>query len=39
MCEHINTEWIPREDDIGVREDVICNDCGKSIIDELEQYI
>jgi len=35
-CEHKNTEYIPEEYDVGVREDVICLDCGKSIIDEIE---
>ena len=37
-CEHKNTEWIPAEPDINVAEDVLCDDCGKSIIDELEPY-
>mgnify|MGYP003133422902 FL=1 len=36
-CEHKNTEWIPAEDDIGVSEDVICEDCGESIIDQIER--
>ena len=35
-CEHKNTEHIPEEYDVGVREDVICLDCGKSIIDEID---
>lgn len=37
-CEHKNTEWIPAEPDINVGEDVLCDDCGKSIIDELDPY-
>ena len=37
-CEHKNTEWIPAEPEINVAEDVLCDDCGKSIIDELEPY-
>ena len=28
-CEHKNTEWIQREDDINVKEDVICLDYGE----------
>ena len=36
-CEHKNTEWIQREDDINVKEDVICLDCGMSIIDQIEE--
>tara|TARA_R100000808_G_C2154113_1_gene164855 strand:- start:3068 stop:3220 length:153 start_codon:yes stop_codon:yes gene_type:complete len=27
-CEHINTEYIPPEEDIGVYENYICLDCG-----------
>ena len=36
-CEHKNTEYIPQEDDTNVREDVICVDCGRSIIDQIEE--
>ena len=28
ICEHINTEYIPREDDVNVQENYICLDCG-----------
>ena len=34
-CEHRHSEHIPQEDDINVREDVICLDCGMSVIDQL----
>ena len=37
-CEHKNTEYIPEEWEINVSEDLICLDCGKSIIDEIERY-
>ena len=30
-CEHKNTEYIPEEQDINVREDLICLDCGVSL--------
>ena len=36
-CEHDNKEWIPPEDSIGVDEDVVCEDCGKSVIEEIER--
>ena len=31
ICEHINTEYIPREDDVNVQENYICLDCGASL--------
>ena len=34
-CEHKNTEYIPQERDTNIKEDVICLDCGISIIDQL----
>ena len=36
-CEHKNTEYIPEEWDLGVSEDLICEDCGKSILDEYRE--
>ena len=36
-CEHNHTEWIPEEWEINVNEDLICLDCGKSIIDQIER--
>ena len=36
-CEHKNTEYIPEEYEVNVSEDLICLDCGKSIIDEIER--
>jgi hypothetical protein len=30
-CEHINVEYIPREDDVNVQENYICLDCGASL--------
>jgi len=30
-CEHKNTEYIPREDDVNVQENLICIDCGISL--------
>ena len=35
-CQHENTEYIPEEYDTNVAENLICLDCGKSIIDEIE---
>ena len=37
-CEHKNTEWIPEELDLNVKEDVICLDCGISIINKIEGF-
>ena len=34
-CEHKNTEYIPEEWDTNVREDLICLDCGESLIDSI----
>ena len=36
-CEHNNLEYIPQEDDVNVREDVLCLDCGKSLMNEIEE--
>ena len=36
-CEHRHSEHIPQEDDTNVREDVICLDCGMSIIEQLKE--
>ena len=36
-CEHKNVEYIPYEYETNVQEDVVCLDCGKSIIDEIER--
>lgn len=30
-CEHDNTEYIPREDDVNVHEALMCMDCGASL--------
>ena len=35
-CEHINTEYIPEEEDTNVRENLICLDCGKNLPLERE---
>ena len=37
-CEHKNTEWIPAEPDINVGEDVLCDDCGKSVRGKTPQW-
>ena len=34
-CEHRHSEHIPQEDDTNVREDVICLDCGMSVINQI----
>ena len=34
-CEHRHSEHIPQEDDTNVQEDVICLDCGMSVIEQL----
>ena len=36
-CEHRNTEHIPYEYETNTREDVICLDCGKSIINQIDR--
>jgi hypothetical protein len=36
-CKHKNTEYIPYERDTNVKEDVICLDCGISIIDTIQE--
>ena len=36
-CEHRHSEHIPQEDDTNVQEDVICLDCGMSVINQIEE--
>ena len=36
-CEHRNTEYIPYEYETNTKEDVICLDCGKSIINKIDR--
>ena len=38
-CEHRNTEYIPYEYETNTKEDVICLDCGKSIINKIDTTI
>ena len=37
-CEHKNTFYIPAEEDTNTSEDVICEDCNKSLIEQLGDY-
>ena len=37
FCEHTTTEYIEPEPDINVSEDVVCIECGESIIDQIER--
>ena len=36
-CEHRNTEHIPYEYETNTKEDVICLDCGRSIINQIDR--
>ncbi len=36
-CKHKNLEHIPQEDNINVAEDLICLDCGESVLDWYER--
>ena len=36
-CEHGHSEHIPQEDDLNIKEDVICLDCGMSVINQIEE--
>ena len=36
-CTHVFTEYIPAEEDIGVKENLICLDCGKNLPLEREE--
>ena len=43
-CEHSNTEYIQKEDDVNVHESIMCIDCGASLRlpqpdDNLEEKI
>ena len=36
-CKHKNIEHIPQEEEVNIREDVICLDCGISLIDTINR--
>ena len=36
-CEHNNLEYIPQEIDVNIYEDVICLDCGISLINTIDR--
>ena len=36
-CEHKNTEYIPYEYETNTKEDIICLDYGKSIINKIDR--
>ena len=36
-CKHKNIEHIPEEADVNIREDVICLDCGISLINTIDR--